>query len=124
MLPTGKPMAGMAAKLVTLRAAVVSPELVTAIDLVLLGRDVRRVANLPEGPARRAAGAAVRARLDAVLQQCEPTPTPLQGLHGEGLEVMVELWRIEAPQQLDPLVARVRRSAPLLADRLERARRR
>ncbi len=118
LVPKGTPMADLAAAITAMRNSGVSNELATAADLTLLHRDVRRVRMMGAGQQRTDAAAAVRTRLEALAKAVPAAATPLAGQHGEVLEVQVELLQGEDPAQAAQLVAKVRATSPLLADRL------
>ena len=119
MLPTGTPMADMAKELASLRAAGASIELVVAAELVLARREIERCKRLPQGPARTAAAAAVRATLGALAANCPPVATPLAGQHGDVLAATYDLLRSEDPPAAVQLCNGLRAQWPALADQLQ-----
>lgn len=118
MVPKGTPMADLAAAITAMRNSGVSIELATAADLTLLRRDARRVGLMAAGQPRTDAAAAVRTRLEALAKAVPAAATPLAGQHGEVLEVQVALLQSEDPAQAAQLIAKVRATSPMLADRL------
>lgn len=119
MLPTGTPMADMAKELASLRAQGASIELVVAAELVLARREIERCQRLPQGPARTAAAAAVRATLGALAADCPPVATPLAGQHADVLAATFDLLRSEDPPAAAQLCNGLRAQWPALADQLQ-----
>lgn len=115
MMPVGTPMADMARELAGLRAQGAALELVVAAELVLARRELERLGRLPEGPARAAAVAAVRATLEALARECPGSASPLAGLHGEVRMALGSLLCREDPQAAADLVAATRERWPALA---------
>lgn len=115
MMPVGTPMADLARELAGLRAQGAALELVVAAELVLARRELERLGRLPEGPARAAAVAAVRATLEALARECPGSASPLAGLHGEVRMALASLLCREDPQAAADLVAATRERWPALA---------
>ena len=72
------------------------------------------------GPARIEAAKPLRARLEALAKAHAIATSPLGGQHGEVLELLHSLLKIDAPKQADRLIANVRETSPTLADHLGR----
>ena len=115
LFPAKGAMARTHRAITALRDSGVSAELKTAADLILLERDIRHVRDMAPGPARTQAAKQPRDRLEALAKTNAMAATPLGGQHGEVLELLHALLKIDAPKQAQQLVANVRQTKPELA---------